>query len=151
MMIPSRRRVFRRPRSRRGLAAIEFALTMPVLLAVILGIVELSLLIGRSYVVSRAARDGCRVGAGVLEGVDPTGEEIEQAATVAAETALAAAGINCDSTPCSISARWFQDDSGWYMVEVDVSVAYEPFSTFLPSVPVQTAYSFKMLTQQQVY
>jgi hypothetical protein len=107
---------------------VEFALTLPVMLLVVMGIVELSLLMHRVHQVTRAARDACRLGAGVLEGTDPTGDEIELAAEDQALAILAAQAVDCGGG-CDVDATWFEND-GWMLLRVDIEVPYDP-------VPVQ--------------
>ena len=137
-------------RQRRGAAAVEFALTLPFLLAVLMGIVEMSLLQSRMYVINRAARDGCRVGAGVLEGGSPDGTQIRAAANVAAQQVLDDAGVTCGSVGCDIQSTWFLQD-GWMMLRVEVGVPYQPFTNLLPMIPIMTRGQFVTLTQQQVH
>lgn len=136
-------------RDRSGVAAIEFALTLPFLFAVLLGIVELSLLQSRTYVVSRAARDACRIGSGVLEGPDADGSEIKAAAIEHAEFVLATAGVDC-SSGCEFDATWEESD-GWMMLTMQVGVPYDPFTGFLPMIPGVVRSEFHMLTQQQEF
>lgn len=136
-------------RGRRASAAVEFTLTVVILLAVFLGIVELSLLMSRTYKVSRAARDACRTASGVIEGVDPTGDEIEAVAVDHARFVLDAAGITC-AEGCEVQAEWFERD-GWMMVRVVVDVPYDPFTSLLPVLPLTTHGEFTMLTQQQIF
>lgn len=136
-------------RWRRGVGAIEFALTLPFLLYVTLGIVELSLLMHRSYVVSRAARDACRTGALVIEGQNPTGDLIENAAVEEAAFALQAAGVPC-GVGCTISATWSERE-GWQMLEVGILVPYAPVTRLFPMLPHHSVGHFIMLTQQQMF
>lgn len=51
-----------RRRSERGNALIEMALLLPLLIAVILGIIDSAFLLQRYLVVSNAAREGARIG-----------------------------------------------------------------------------------------
>lgn len=145
----------RQARARRGVAAVEFALTIGVLLSVLLGVVELSLLMSRLYLVSRAARDAARIGSGVTDVADPEGE-IEAAAIAHAAFVLNEAENNICGDPfspgssvCTITADWRQDTTGWWILTVDVGVDYDSFTGLLPMLPDQTATSFTMLTQQQ--
>lgn len=48
---------------RRGSTLVEFALLLPVLLAILLGIIEFGWLISRTYMVGNATREGARYGA----------------------------------------------------------------------------------------
>lgn len=137
-------------RPRRGVAAIEFALTVGFLLLVVAGIVELSLLIRQSHLVARAARDAARTGAGVSEGQEPTGELIEAAAVEHATFALQAAGLPCGAD-CELVAEWFAHPTeDWMLLRVHVGVPYHPVMTLLPGLPDMTRSDFVALTQQQL-
>lgn len=134
--------------SRRGVGALEFAFTLPILLLVMLGIVEMSLLMHRMHVVTRAARDGCRTGAGVFEGPNPTGDLISAAAVEQSLLSLQAAGVDCNAVTCDVDTLWFERD-GWWLLRVDVGVSYAPLTGWLDLVPQMTRSDFVMLTRQQ--
>src|SRR5262245_33802491 len=55
------RRLRRRVRSERGAELIEFALTLPLLLLLVLGIIEFGFLFQEYEVVTNAAREGARI------------------------------------------------------------------------------------------
>ena len=57
------RNVRRRIRSERGAELIEFALTLPLLLLLVLGIIEFGFMFQEYEVVTNAAREGARIGA----------------------------------------------------------------------------------------
>ena len=57
------RRVRRRVRSERGAELIEFALTLPLLLLLVLGIIEFGFLFQEYEVVTNSAREGARLAA----------------------------------------------------------------------------------------
>ena len=137
-------------RTRRGVGALEFALTLPFLLLVVVGIVELSLLMHRAQVVTRSARDACRVASGVMEGVDPTGDLIEDAAEEAARLSLLAAGIDCHVVACQIQATWHEVED-WHMIRTVVGVPYTPMTGLMPGLRDVTRSDFEMLTQQQIF
>lgn len=138
----------RRP-TRRGVAAIEFAITLPVLLTIFIGVVEISLLLSRQYLINRAARDACRVGSTVIEGVDPTGDLIERAAEDHARFVLLSAGLTC-AGGCIIDAEWYELHS-WYVLYVTVDMPYRSLTGLTPFMPDHTRGEFTMLTQQQVH
>lgn len=50
----------RRRREERGAAAVEFALVMPILLMLVMGIIDFGYMINRSSMITNAARDGAR-------------------------------------------------------------------------------------------
>lgn len=139
----------RRHPPRRGVAAIEFALTLPFLLAVVLGVTEFSLLLHRTHIMSRAALDACRTGASVLEGVNPTGDQIEAAATSEARFALTAAGVVCGAD-CVIGADWHRVNRKWMMLTVTIDVPFEGVTGLVPALPSTTHGQFTMITQQQL-
>ncbi len=51
-----------RPDAQRGAAAVEFALVLPVLLAVLMGVVEMGLALYDKAVLTHASREGARAG-----------------------------------------------------------------------------------------
>jgi Flp pilus assembly protein TadG len=61
MAAVARLRLRRRVRSEKGAELIEFALTLPLLLLVLLGIIEFGFLFQEYEVVSNAAREGARI------------------------------------------------------------------------------------------
>ena len=137
----------RRHRLRRGVGALEFALTTPVLLFVVLGVVELGLLMHEQHVVRGVARDAARLASGVMEGPEPTGALIEDAAIAHARFALAEVGQPCTSG-CRFVARW-QERDGFMMIRVEVGVPHTPFTGFLPGLPDTADGAFTLVTQQQ--
>ncbi len=66
------KKMMKRLRCQKGVAAIEFALIFPVLLVIIFGIIEFSLLLYDKQVITNASREGARAGivAGRLDAVD---------------------------------------------------------------------------------
>lgn len=140
----------RRPsRAPRGAGAIEFALTMPILLLMLLGIVELCLLGHRHHVVSQVVRDAGRIASGVLEGVEPTGDDIEAAAIDHCERAFAFQGINCELLNCRLDADWHEDRERMFLT-VTVSIPYEPVTTLYDFMPSETVRTYTVMTQQQM-
>lgn len=142
-------RALRHPRRRRGAGALEFALTLPVLLIVSFGLAELGMLIHQLQIVSRVTRDGARIGAGVIEGVDATGDLITASAEQATLRGLANAGVDCDVLNCTIEAEWFEQN-GWMMLEVSTSIPYQTLTLTMPFIPDRVEQDFVVLTQQQI-
>lgn len=134
--------------ARRGVAAIEFGLTLPFLLFVVLGVVELGALMHRAHVMSRVALDACRTASSVIEGIEPTGDQIEDAAIVEARFALQAAGVDCQGQ-CMVTADWHRVNSKWMMLTVTVDAPYNAVSGYLPMIPRMSHGAFTMVTQQQ--
>lgn len=118
----------RRPMSRRGAAAVEFVITVPLLILLLFGGLELSLLLERTGAVEAAALVGAQAGAAVREAPPATGTLIEAEAVARAEEALVAHGILCDSG-CSVTASWESVD-GWWMVRVTIQAPYSQLSSY---------------------
>jgi Flp pilus assembly protein TadG len=135
------------PRTRRGGAAIEFALCLPLLLLVIGAVVDLSRYISTLEFVSRAAREGARVGSTVIEGATPTGDLIEAQARSQAMILLEEMGHVCGAN-CAVTAEWLAIDTEWY-VRVQVDYPYEPAVGLVTYLPDHASADFTMLTQQQ--
>ncbi len=55
-------KMFKRLRCQKGVAAIEFAILLPVLCMIIFGIIEFSILLYDKQVITNASREGARVG-----------------------------------------------------------------------------------------
>lgn len=138
--LPERRR-------RRGGAAIEFGLWLPVMLTIVSGITDVSWMMSRYHQVVRAARDGARVGVSIVEDEDTSyGTKIKAAAEAHAEAILDGVGMPCDDR-CSVKADIVTNDGLDYL-EVDVTYRYDPL---LGMLPLQTDLNsrFVMMLQQQ--
>ncbi len=140
----------RRFSSRKGAAALEAALVLPVLLLLFAGILDLSNYISTYHRVNRVARDAARVGSVVIEGDEPTGDGIREAAESHAELALDAAGLAC-LTGCTIETEWEIDAaSGYAFVVVGVEYPYDGLTGLIPLLTdIGITTQFAMVTQQQ--
>jgi len=83
----------RRVRSERGAELIEFALVLPVLLMIVLGIADFGFLFQRMEVVTNAAREGARIA--VLPGY------LEADVRARVQSYLAAGGVATTSSPAN--------------------------------------------------
>jgi Flp pilus assembly protein TadG len=134
---------------RRGSAAIEFGLTLPVGLMILAGAIDGGVYMVESTVASRAARDGARVGSMTMESTaPPTGALIEAAAKSAAQASLTAAGITTGKV--TVTTDWFQDAAAVSWIKVDVQVAHEGFFGNLTPFGDAIQHSFLMVTQEQL-
>jgi len=134
-------------RQRAGGAAIEFGLWLPVIMAMLSGIVDVSWMMSRYHQVVRAARDGARVGVAIIEADDVAyGSEITAASTAHAEALLDGVGMTCDSD-CTVTSTIITD-GGLDYLEVEVQYEYEPLMNM---VPLETTLQsrFTMMLQQQ--
>lgn len=134
--------------ARRGSAALEFALCLPVAVLIVAGIADLSTFVSVVQLASRAARDGARIGSTVIEGDDPTGDQIEADAVEHVELLLAEAGRPC-GTGCAVSANWIDID-GQMFVRVLVEYPYEPMVGLTRFLSDEVRAEFTMMTQQQM-
>lgn len=136
--------------ARRGAAALEFALVLPVLILLFGGIIELSLFISTFHRVNRVARDAARVGSIVIEGDEPDGSLIIEAAEEHANLALDAAELPCTGG-CEVEASWeLDEDSGYYFIQVEVTYPYAGITNILPELMEDGIRSqFSMVSQQQ--
>ena len=140
----------RRPDPRRGAAALEFALVLPVLILLFGGIIELSLFISTFHRVNRVARDAARVGSTVIEGDEPDGTLIVEAAEEHANLALDAAQLPCTGG-CVVEASWeLDEDSGYSFIQVEITYPYASITNILPELMEDGIRSqFSMVSQQQ--
>lgn len=115
-----------------GVAAIEFALILPVLFLIIFGIIEFGLLLFNKQVITNASREGARYGI-VMSSERPTVIEIQDEVDDYCKDYLISFGntlpvTNVESGACAN----FQDD-----LIVDVSYRYDflflPIDWFVPS------------------
>ncbi|MEM5328150.1 TadE/TadG family type IV pilus assembly protein [Paraburkholderia sp. JHI2823] len=67
-------------RLQRGVAAVEFALVLPVLLLLLFGIIEMGLFLYDKAVITNASREGARAGV-VLKSPKPTTSDIQTVVT----------------------------------------------------------------------
>lgn len=71
----------------RGVAAVEFALVLPLLLGVLMAVIELGVMLYNQAVITQASREGARAGI-VLRTPKPGATEIRDAALAQARNAL---------------------------------------------------------------
>lgn len=121
----------RTKQNERGASAVEFALTLPFLLAILLGIMEFGWMFFTDIQVTNAARDGARRGA-----VAPK-ELVCQAARERAQAVLQNAGLNGSveiATECQPGSEPGPEDES---LRVQIIYTYEPLTPLasLPFIP----------------
>jgi Flp pilus assembly protein TadG len=115
-------------RDRRGSAAVEFALMLPVVMLISSAVLDYSWYLHRSADVLTAVRDGVRFGATVTQTADPTSEAIDRTTT-----SLGDMGITCGSgTDCDVSAE-LDAVSGMVVLRVTSRVDYTPIIGLVPT------------------
>ncbi len=132
--------------ARRGNAAVEFAFWMAGFLVVLVGTVDVAHFLNTYIIVQRAARDGARQGATVLEDPPATGVSIESQAVDAAELALDSAGLSDGGR--IIAAEWTEvGASSWLDVTVEYPV--RSLTNLFPYPMTEVTARFSLMTQQR--
>lgn len=114
------------PRSRRGIAAVEFALILPVILGLSIATLEFGWYFSRLSQVAALTRDAARYGANAS-----TSAEAMVDAQVAAQALLRDLGYDCAERGCNIRATLI-NAAGQPMVELRVDVEYIQLTGALP-------------------
>jgi Flp pilus assembly protein TadG len=131
---------------RRGAAAIEFALTFPFALMLLAGVLDGGMLLADKFAVSRASRDGARVGAMTMEPIPATGSTIAAATIAAAEASMTASGFADGAY--QVEVKWSpQGGTNW--LEVEVSTTREGFFGDLTPFGGSVRHTFLVVTQEQ--
>jgi hypothetical protein len=145
---------------RRGAAALEFGLWMPVICILLGGVADFSWMISRYHNVVRAARDGCRSAIAIKENINQTTGArspsdgvscglIHQCAKSHAEAILDGVGMPCGSG-CVVQGEMVTLGApGGSAVRVNITYPFEPLIGLMP-VPVNMQASFTMRVQQDV-
>ena len=128
---------------RRGSAAVEFALTMPVLLVIIFGVLDYSWYIKQATDVVRATREGLRVGVTVAATDGPDTAAETQVIAVLDGYGLACEGtLDCDITATNTTL------SGLNAITLSVRVPYVPLVGMVPT-PEAMATELTMALEDQ--
>ena len=112
--------------SRRGAAAVEFVLAVPIIFLIATAVLDYAWFLNRSGDVLAAVREGARHGSTIDQDSDPVGEAMSRT-----ESALAAYSLPC-ATGCDIEAQLFEV-GGLTTIAVTARVPYEPFVGLLPT------------------
>jgi len=131
-------------RGRRGSSAIEFALTLPILIVILAGILEYGWYLFQLSNVVHAVRDGARIGVTVPAGDSP-GPEAR--ATAHARDVLNGLGVPCsESGGCQVVAAIAPAGDVEVLV-LTIEVEYEPMIGLLPH-PALLRGNFTMMMQE---
>ncbi len=88
--------------ARRGAVAVEFAFIAPMLLAIVLGMIELTRVYDAQYLLQTAAREGARFAAMDREGMLESGENSNTKITDDVKNFLSSAGVPQDNIQVNI-------------------------------------------------
>jgi Flp pilus assembly pilin Flp len=114
-------------RSRRGVAAVEFALTFPIVALVLLGGLEFGWYFSRLAMVTSAAHDAAAFGAMQSEAVSQ-----RTLAAAATESLLNDMGFDCQAIECDVDVERIASATGLWMVEVNLNVEYQQLTGVIP-------------------
>jgi hypothetical protein len=129
---------------------VEFILSLPILLFILGGILDLGLYLQVYADVQSAVRDACRSASTVTDRDIPAdGLEIEAAAEFQARAFLEASWLHCGDG-CYVTSDWFYDETlGYYMLIVDVHYPYAPALGVLPGLRSGIDAHFSTVTVEQ--
>jgi len=128
---------------RRGGSAIEFALTLPVLVTMFAAIIEYGWFFLQQQAVLSGARDGVRYGVKIAQEADPATE-----AETRAELVIEGFGLDCsDPVDCQINATILVDDYDY--LRIDLDYAYDPLMSGLLPTPEFVRADFTMALEDQ--
>lgn len=111
--------------TRRGANAVEFALTAPVLVALLGGMLDFGIYLTHEHVVQAAVRDAARVGATTAVDDDPIAEARSRAVTVVEDAGLGLDGLVVTATLLT--------DGGERFIDVTLQMEYDPLFPFSPT------------------
>ncbi len=114
-------------RQRRGAAALEAALALPLLLTVLVGILELGWLFHGQQAVERALRAGCRDGAVAVAPADPAA-----VATATMTARLTDAGFDCGAACSSDAALGWS--AGEPFLDCSLTLDHAPLTGLIPGL-----------------
>jgi Flp pilus assembly protein TadG len=116
----------REARKERGAAALEFALALPLLMTLVLGLIDFGYLFYLQLVVQNAAREGARAGSLFIDGRSVT-EAQRVAQAYLASLNLSTAGVSAQLTGANPT-----------LVDVSIRSPYTPLVGFVPAIAAIT-------------
>ena len=140
-------------RARRGSAATEFALLVPVVFGILTITVDMGWYLWRHADVVEAAREGARHGGAMIENpagtAVPTEADIENDAVAHTRAVLGAQGAPCESG-CTVAADTHVDaGSGYRLLTVSVTYPYNPIIGVWERLQGPVQASFTVMTASQ--
>ncbi len=113
-------------RRRRGVSIVEFVMTLPLVIGLLLATLEFGWYFSRLAALDSVIYDAVRVG-----GFQTTRTRAVIATEEAAQTMLADVGFNCNSG-CNLRATTYPE-GGVLLVEMEASVPYDQLTNVLPT------------------
>ena len=139
----------RRRAPRSGAALIEFALTVPFLLMMTMGVVDFSRYLDTWNVAETVARDGCRYGATITSntsGGPATKTDIEDTAALQTENVLADVGIACING-CVVNAKVDTNVDLGNILTVAVTLPFESMFGVIGLPPARGTFTMRTIAQ----
>jgi hypothetical protein len=116
---------------RRGNAAVEFAMTLPLLLLIVSAILDYGWYLTQAANVMHSVREGARYGVTLSQEDGPDAGAVDQT-----EAALRALGIDCGGlATCSVNAT-LGFTGGLNSLEVQAEIVYVPLMGIVPTPSV---------------
>ncbi len=131
-----------RPTHRQGNTVVEFALALPVLLAMLTGVADYGLYFMQRAAILNAAKDATRIAVAAPEDQSPISMAEEHA-----EGILAAGLSSCDD--CDTEVR-VVDLDGWLALNVRVARPFEPLAGLIPAPDTVSAVVTMALEHQDL-
>lgn len=128
-------------RHRLGSVAVEFALTLPLLLVLLAAVIDYGWYFFVQGAVLNAAKDAVRMGV-VAHQSEPPGPLAE----LVMNDVLIDAGLPCDGV-CTVTAAIVTME-GYRLLEVEVARPFDPIVGLVPT-PANNAVAYRMLLEEQ--
>lgn len=129
---------------RRGASAIEFALTLPVMITIFSVIVEYGWYFFQQSATLGAVRDGVRYGVTI----DPSSGDPDLEAISRSRTVLEGYGISCPTEGAACVVNAVINVDGWDSMTVDITREYTPLLGLIPT-PTTVGAQMTMLLEIQ--
>jgi Flp pilus assembly protein TadG len=110
---------------RRGAAAIEFAMLMPLMVVFAAAVIDFSWYVNRFYNIQQATRDAARIAATIYESKADAGTLSVPAAEAHAEAVLDGLGMRCLGS-CQVNATY--RNRGFRTITVEVTYPHTPLT-----------------------
>ncbi len=136
--------------SRRGATAVEFALTLPVILLLIVGTVDVTRWTSTCHRLARSVHDGARVGTATLTdnpAADP--QPILDATQSAVIESATLAGFDPDQIV--VDTQWLVDDNDVSWVRVTARVPYDPLVGYATPFQHDVVKQFSFVPKEQPF
>ena len=127
---------------RRGAAAVEFALVLPLFAAMLFGVIEYGWFFYQNFNVASSVRDGLRVGVTVAQAASP-----DPKATSVKKTQDLLTGVGINPASVTINAI-YNGSTPSKTLTLSATMPYKPIIGFVPA-PANIGYSMTMLLELQ--